>query len=208
MRPITICLIALASAFLFSASSCDWEGDEDPLPSASGTIVDQTPSSASSFFSELDIGGKYDGNLPNVNGGPNPIYLTELDFGVPKESLVIGVDGNLVTASDDQGNGYAGDVGLFMSEVNGDIDPFKQGTLLASRQISFSGFDETAGRNIEVTGTIKLISDGINGVADGGTIDTILKLEGTWVQIGGSSSDVDADQIGPVLDLSDFLPAD
>ena len=187
----------LFTSLLLILSSCDWLNDEDVEPANAFSLNNSSPSSEESFI-EVDLDGVYAGAF--LNG----LIADGNTSGTNKTSLTIGVDGNTLTVLDSLGSGYAGTVGSALSQVNGSTNPIDVGSALASWQVSFTGLDETSGLSVTVTGTITLVSNGVNAVANGGTIATILRLEGTWVESGGISTSLKANRAGPTLNISDF----
>ena len=192
----------LFTSLLLVLSSCDWLNDEDSesaafTVSSPGIISDPILSNASEFFNELDVSGTYDGTLTDG--------VTEDAVGDDKSSLDIGVNGSSVIVADDLGigNGYTGVIGFIAYELGENTDPVESGTVLATWQINFSGVDNSTGLTVEFAGTISLVSTGVKNVADGGTISTILRLQGTWVEVGGNTTDAAATRVGPDLNLTE-----
>jgi hypothetical protein len=140
---------------------CDWEsGSGDNNFNLSGGS------------SNINISGFYRGTLQGravdrtSNGNIN--FLT------------IQQSGNRVEITDNQGSKYVGTVGAPNLLIPEGADSVPNGATLATYQISFSGKDNVAARDIEFSGTINIVSvSDINGATSSSTRDRVNGSETT-----------------------------
>ncbi len=242
MRKILINLSSLGLLCLIPfLSGCDWSsGSQDNFNTSGGSSVVNI-----SGFYEGTLGGRAVANTSNGN----------------INSFTIQQSGNRIEVVDNQGSRYTGSIGTPRSLIPPGATTIPDGALAAVYQVSFTGKDNVAARDIEFSGVINVVAisdivsssntssntnttqddttttttssstssisipqqDGVDGVEPGidetvttttssttgstnGTNNTSSsgrtfqltdqnaqnRLEGTWVEIGGVVSDVDA----------------
>lgn len=149
-------LICLAAVFFLTG--CDWD---------SGSQANFNTSGGSS---SVNISGVYRGTqgsraVQNTSNG-NITFLT------------IQQSGNRVTVTDNQGSTYEGSIGapLFASAVNNGI--ILPGAVASTYQISFTGKDGVAARDVEFNGVITIVTvtdvigEDVTGSSSSGTDNT------------------------------------
>lgn len=132
-------IIASALAMGIALSGCDWSGGggEDFNSSRGGATFN-----ISGYFKGL-IGGRA---VSNTTGGP---------IG----ALTIQQSGNRIDITDSNGSKYSGQVGSPQSIASPDANgALAAGAQISSFQVSWSGRDGTAGKDIEFTGVISLVA--------------------------------------------------
>lgn len=193
-------IVATASvASLLFLSACDWSsGSQDNFNTSGGS----TNVNVSGFYRGAHSGGRA---VARTSGGS----IT---------SMTIQQSGNRVDVYDNQGSVYEGTLGTpLLSSTSGSIQP---GQEVSSFQISFSGKDNVAGRDINFTGTLTIVAvteiqaneserDTSTSSPSGSTTTSSLstseyeldasnnqlQLRGTWSEVGGITSTVNA--VGP-----------
>jgi len=221
---------AASLAALLMMTACDWSsGSQENFNLSGGS-------------SNINVSGFYEGN---TTGGRVVANTSNGNI----VSIVIQQSGNRVEVTDNQGSTYSGSLGSPLNTLSGGTAT--SGTVVSSFQISFSGKDGVAAKDINFTGvlTIVAVSD-IDAVTSTNTNDnggssttttntnsvieptepddegsgtitdststatntttdsttststysltgptTQLRLQGTWVEVGGVVSNVSA--IGP-----------
>ena len=187
--------LILSSALLCMATAfwgCDWSGGGDGGFNTSRAGLD------------VNISGVYKGTL----SGGKAVSNTS---GAPISNFVFQQSGNVIEVTDSNGQMYRGNVGAPGAVFTG-TGTIPSGALLASYQISFSGKDGVAAKDIEFTGIIHAVAiidiEGDETVQISGdstnTTRTITKtfelteanaqfrLAGTWIEQAGSVSEVEA----------------
>lgn len=138
-------VIRFAHAFAISATislmaGCDWSSSGTSLNTSQGAGVN------------VNFSGVYDGNLAGGKAVDKPSRGNIL-------RMVISQSGNRVQVVDNQGSRYEGTVGspglISQPDSNG---AYPVGAELVQAQISFSGKDEVAGRNIQFVGVIHAVA--------------------------------------------------
>lgn len=136
-------MIALAVAGI---AGCDWSSNSTSLNTSKGAGVN------------INFSGVYDGNL----AGGKVVSKTS---GGNILRLVLSQSGNRVEVVDNQGSRYEGTVGSpgIVSEPDSN-GAYPAGAELVQAQISFSGKDEVAQRNIQFVGIIHAVAvDDVKG---------------------------------------------
>ena len=172
---LTSSLLGMAVVFW----GCDWTGGGDGGFNTSRSEID------------VNISGVYQGAL----SGGNAVSNTS---GAPIRNLVIQQSGNVLQITDSNGQAYRGTIGLPGNVFDGSgVVP--SGSEIASFQVSFSGKDGVAAKDIEFTGIIHVVAvmEMFSGSTD--TIEfelndenTQFRLAGTWIEQEGVVAEVSA----------------
>lgn len=174
-------------------SSCDYSGGD--------SFSSRVPENEK--YVEVNVNGSYSGDL---SGG--------LAVGVTSGDRITSITLNVqrsqddettssVTATDNLGNQYTGNVGFPISEVSEGNPQVVPGTLLTSLQIGFSGYHSSARTAVEFAGAVNVVADQVGQPGD--SISTTLILQGTWVEGSGANDEVQARKSGPQVNLNDFF---
>ena len=188
----------LTAVMIFAG--CEWSGGGNSDFNTSGGAAN------------INISGFYRGALGNG-------FAIMRKEGGAVTSFVIQQSGNTVQVTDSNGQVYTGSVGSPNVLIDGTSDSVGAGTSVSSFQISWAGTDGTAGVQIEFTGVISLVATqdtvaqtqvriGNEGGAQNDEVDVLqsvqnrqyvfaeedsqFRLQGTWVQASGGSSQVEA----------------
>ncbi|MGA0368360.1 MAG: hypothetical protein ACO3N7_02795 [Kiritimatiellia bacterium] len=182
-------------------TACDWSsGSQESFNTSGGS-------------NNVNISGFYRG----INGG----RLVSQTSNGNILSMTIQQSGNRVDVIDNQGSKYQGSIGapLVSDVVNGSV--LNAGATVASYQISFSGRDGVAGRDINFTGvlTILAVSDidsstgtstsGVNNSTNTNTVTaptppatgTGTTVNNTTTQVGTTTTSYTYDLTGPSSQL-------
>lgn len=191
-------------AGLLFLSACDWSsGSQENFNTSGGS-------------NNVNVSGFYRGS----NSGGRVVARTS---GGAITSLTIQQTGNRVNVFDNNGSVFEGNLGTPLLLGSGDTIP--AGQELSSYQISFSGLDKAANREINFTGVLTLVAvtqiensqtasvtaptTTPSGTTTSGTGSTTyeldesnnqLRLRGTWSEVGGVTSTVNA--LGPPVSVN------
>jgi len=142
-------LCGLAVAGVVALTGCDWSSQGTSLNTSQGAGIN------------INYSGVYNGTF----GGGLAVRRTSKGNIL---RLVISQSGNRVEVVDNQGSRYEGSVGSPGAVANADsTGSYPAGALIVQSQISFSGRDEVAQKDIEFVGIIHVVSvTDIKGTTD------------------------------------------
>ncbi|WFB35140.1 hypothetical protein P3T73_13320 [Kiritimatiellota bacterium B12222] len=126
-------------AGIFMLTACDWSsGSQENFNTSGGS-------------SSVNISGFYSGN---VNGGRAVAQTSNGNI----TSFTIQQSGNRVDVIDNQGSTYVGSIGAPLFAGNLSSGTVQSGATVSTYQISWSGKDGVAARNINFTGVLTLVA--------------------------------------------------